>query len=338
MSPPSTPGDVEAEEECASSSGFVLAIVFLIVGLALGFLIGTRAKQLLAAIIVAPKAAATLAKTASAARQPPAPAAGDETTDMELLRPEEEEEAMGALVESFLNGNHAPGLDDHAQVQFNPIIMYRMKRVKEQQRIEREMKKRAESGEDSNPEDNSGDIVSYAKQSINVLIAAGARFSSLGNVNAAAQQQQERRRQLKSVEAYLAKQLEVDATRTTEPPEQQRRIGISVRKPTALQTALASSEPTSQVARFEHQIDQAKFARLQLKEAQRLNKVTYVFKDDEDDDEDGMDALRDDLRGQRISRIGRSVNAGDLALLQAEFSDVLEDVTPEDDDVDDDVE
>jgi len=312
----------------------------LVVGLIVGWLVGTRAKQLAAATKAIPKALASLTKTkrnaassasgagangaGSAAAQAAAAVSVANDVDAEPTPPEDEVlPDDDDVVNAFLNSNSTPGLDDHCDLEFNPVVLYQIKRAKEGARIAKIRDQMIAEGLD--PDDDSqmamiSQPVGRTKISaLAVLVAHGASVSRVRS-DTVDQAQKEQRRTLKTVEVYLTKQLEVDASRTQNGLQNSKRVGISLQQISALEVALHSSQYTPRFSREKRQINIATAARDQLREVQRTRPLP-VHSQSSSSFEDLFGA--GDGVAERVSRRGaEAISLDDLAAIQAEMGEM----------------
>lgn len=178
--------------------------------LIIGFLIGTRARQLAASVKMAGHALKALAMLAI-----PAADDGDDGADDDGDEAVEEDQSagLGDGIDDYLSYETNTGLDDHPEMVFNPILMYQIKLAKEAQR------ERAKLAAIEAMEGEGGVGSEYAmandfavkQNALAVLISVGARVTPIrAGTDGDAVAMQERRRLLKTVDVYLSKELEVD--------------------------------------------------------------------------------------------------------------------------------
>jgi len=185
---------------------------------------------------------------------------------------EREDEAAAAQaledVDDFLNSDQIPGMDDHAELEFNPIINYKIKIAKEEARKEQRRAQLIAEGYDP---DEMGDehamaAVGGGKQNaLATLVAVGARVKPMaGAMNAEAVAREDRRRTLRTIDAYLAKTYEADVARVATQPKPG-----AAKKLSALDAAKISETKRAGAdvdARFEGIINVVKHARTQLRD------------------------------------------------------------------------
>ena len=295
----------------------------LVIGLVIGFVTGARAKQMLSAMTNAARALVTLFKLrgADAAASPSAGDAGD----TEAVAPEtEEEEPAEEILLNFLNSEATPGLDDHAQLEFNPIVLYQMKKAKEHARQQKIREQILAEGLDPDDESSMAMLQSSAvglgnkANALATLIAHGARTTAVGNANAEDRLQKERRQQVKNVETYLTKQLNIDASRR-QTPRESKRIGGAAHT-SALEVAIVSSAPSPRALRNTRQVQIATAGRQQLAEFQRLHpEMSKPLPPTETEQRRGAEALSlDDLEAIRAEMADLQLEAEPMFELDPE--------------------
>ena len=295
----------------------------------MGFLTGARAKQLVSAIKRLPHALASLRNVLRDVFE-----TDEGVGQASLPEDEENEEDEQEVLLSFLNHNTNPGMDDHKDVVFNPIVLYQMRMAKDELRRERAREVMRLAGLDPNDVENA-DALANAKghrSALAFLIANGARFTPVADENAEARARKERRRQLKNIEVYLTKQLDIE----TKKPEARsrhslKRVGITVRKETALDVAL-ETRTSPRIGRIIRQLDIAKAARSQLKFIQRVRPLPIQIQQENDaleqqeivDDDSNsqiIGAFRNRAQNVRITNMQSSLDE-----LRREFADEFADM------------
>ena len=108
--------------------GFGVAMFFL------GFLLGTYRRRLRAALAAALLAATGMSKTSRAGNDGEGSMTDSDTDDGDEVESEEQ------VLEHFLSSVSDPGIDDHAELFFNPIVEYHMKRTEKE-----ELRKRSDA-------------------------------------------------------------------------------------------------------------------------------------------------------------------------------------------------
>lgn len=273
--------------DCASAgSGIIMAIAFGVFCLILGFVLGTRARQMLEAL----KAVGAMLKRVPLTLQISTQAAGADGAETVDGDGEDEAEEPADILDPFLS--HEQGMDIHPELVINPIMMYHIKAAKERLREEarlaalEEMKRalieeglsEAQADERVQLEADSGAGVIGGKLSaLQTLIAAGARVTPMSSSENAEQiALNDLRRQKKNIEVYLTKQHDIDTT-MTKPDERTRRVNAEGTKSVgayerAMQTA---KEPFGGAAakRDLETVDLARLARARLVNAVSKNKA-----------------------------------------------------------------
>lgn len=233
MSPPAPPDApnvtdagleaLEAAEECAAGLNFGIVAVVAVFALIIGFLIGTRAKQIVQAAKASAKAVLSIRELLKAG-------AADKNDDGEAEAAgeddEEEEQEPQELLEGFMNSDQINGMDDHPDIVRNPILLYHVKLSKDEAR--REKRKLALIAEGMDEEDAeqmlrdeaAGGMISGGggegkQNALATLIAAGARVTAVtgGQSNEAALAD-ERRRTARTIEVFLEKNRGIDTSKT----------------------------------------------------------------------------------------------------------------------------
>ena len=120
--PPTPAAPIETADEAGGGSiGLGLAISFFFQGLLLGLLLGARTRQLATAVKDLPRALASLQELMfkRQAEEQHDDGAAEEVADNDGDGTDE----PASILERFLSTEHAYGLDDHIDVERNPIIM-----------------------------------------------------------------------------------------------------------------------------------------------------------------------------------------------------------------------
>ena len=195
-----------------SMNGIVMLIIGLSVGFIIGFLWGRFGKKLLKML------QEMLAKAASKAPEPDNGEA-DAIEDPDE-GDEDDPEKLKEMLNTFLDSEMTPGIDDNPGIEFNPIFDYLIRRQKEQDRLEFAKKKAEEEGYEFDEGGDGPVAVGDGKQNaLALLIAAGARVTSIRSANSAAEAaQKEARRKMKNIETFLAKVMDVDVSTTKREP------------------------------------------------------------------------------------------------------------------------
>lgn len=202
----------------------IIVILVLIIGLMLGFLIGARTRQITAKMKNISKALASLSsliRMAEAEAQDDGAAAGD---DNEMEEEEGKEPDKDDPLEEFLQTDECPGLDDHGDVEVNPVIMYNIKLAKDAQRLQQRREALAAEGlsEDDIEERLAGGVEvggggggGVRANPLALLISVGARVeATAGSSDIEAVKRSEMRRKQRNINVFLNKTLDID-TRTT---------------------------------------------------------------------------------------------------------------------------
>ena len=298
-----------------------VAVAFLLVGMILGFLLGTRGRQLA-------QSAKAMAMNMPAIWSFKIPPKAEESNDDEG---KDENEALGGgdderpddILEEFMARGIENGLDDHPDLEINPVIMYQIKIAKEAKRME--MARAALRDEGMTEEEveermllasmGGANPVSAGKPSaFQVLIDAGARFSSVSSGSNEAALIQERKRQVRTIGVFLEKERGIDTGKDDK--------GTKTKPNTVLDPKKAGERPKSayQVAveTSEHGKDTqwlagemvgvAKRGRKQMLD--QKGKVKYVYVKE-----------KKELKELKQERAGKELKAEDLASIAAEFED-----------------
>ena len=281
-----------------------VAIGLLFAGIVIGFLLGTRARQLAASVKMIGRAALSLA----AFKMPDkGDDAGDDESEMEKL--DELKPVEG--IEDFLSLSSNTGLEDHPETEFNPVLMYQIKLARDALREQKRREALEKAGEEQ--DDGLAAEASDKPCALSVLINVGARvlpvMASDGAANAAAQ---ERRRLQRTVDVYLNRELSVE----TRGPAEKRR---GKKAKTALEKANDTKEQPiggTQALRYIRNLAIAKEGRNVLREWKKAHPELNQPLDDEDEDGGNMEEFRERMGGG-----GAQLDAGMLAMLQAEFDD-----------------
>jgi len=351
LAPP--PGEAPACEAEAGALGMGIVAAIAVLCIALGFLLGTRARQLLASaklILQAFKYMRGIKIPADDGADDDGAKDGDDDMD-------QEDESGSDLLEAFLTTDAEALLDDHQDMTINPVLMYQIRvaadRRKEEQRnmerrkaleaegldaaaIEQQLLEMAESG--AMP---SGAVAQKAC-ALNVLIEAGARVTALASSGGAeAAVKEERKRQQRSVEFYLRGRdvaVEKDKAKT--------RNAKGMHLKTASEVARDSEHARVGGSTFERAVRNlpiAKAGRNILRDYNERLLADKARRGEEDPEEwdaasDGDEAKRrqDDMGLQKRERGGGQINQADLMRLAAELGE--EDLIPDEGDNDSDVE
>ena len=200
----------------AASVGMIalwLAILIFVLGILLGFLIGTRARQIAESARSIPQALAHMSFKIPAAGLPDPGAGDDDEKDQE-----DEDDAnakLDSLLDDFIQDPNADAsLNDHPDLQISPVIMYNIKKSKEELRTQQLKAQLAAEGMTAEEieerlllgETGGGGAGGGKQNALSLLIAAGARVQAMsGGANADNIALQERRRAQRNVDTYLTK-------------------------------------------------------------------------------------------------------------------------------------
>ena len=221
--------DVDVEASCAAA-GFMSAGVTMAIAAAaliLGFLIGTRGRQILATMKVARETLTSWSfRVPSAAALAAADAdAGKDDNELETV-----EEDWTNTLDEFLSSEHILPLEEHPDVHINPILLYEARKAKEKAKEDRKLKAITEMREKLIAEGLSEDEIDermaegdatmldgapVRQNALAVLISVGARVvpgAASGSADSLALQ--DRKRQQKNIEMYLANSLMLDMRKT----------------------------------------------------------------------------------------------------------------------------
>ncbi len=336
--------------------GVVAAIALCM--LLLGFLLGTRGRQLLQALSRLPTAARSLTvriptATISISAPTVAPPAGVPTAGASGAETAVEEphlDRTADLLDSFFS-LASTGLDEHTELQVNPVLLYQLKQEKLQQRKLKKLEalrlslgesaeglSEAELAEKLAQQELAGghlDAADPKPNAINILIGAGARFTSTRNDSSEAIALNERRRLVRNVDAYLARTFQIPTRKDAKATQKRAsadkgrlRSAFEVAKeteylPHAVHSALVRAE------RCTRNVQQAREVLRAWEARRRQQRVRDGLPELEAlSDSDGEDGARveghtsaAELRRGGPRTLRRMPTAGDIATLQAEFLD-----------------
>jgi hypothetical protein len=184
--------------------------------LLLGFVLGTRAHQMLAAArMLAQKLAEALARASGedAGAKDDGADAGDDAVEAD----EGDDELIDLAIDSLFS--FEPSLDLHPELELNPVILHQIKIAKEEERRERTVKALQLEGvaeDEIEARLASGDTAGGGGAgkicALQVLVDNGARVTSAAaGKNAEQATLDHLRRQRRNVETFLSKQLGVEA-------------------------------------------------------------------------------------------------------------------------------
>ena len=288
-----------------------VAVSLLVAGILLGYLIGVRGRNLVAAL----KALANKAMSKGADKD-----GKDGENENEGVE-EDEEESPEDILEEFMYREATPGLDDHQDITLNPVVLYQINEAKKvkrkeayvaqckaegmtQEEIDEQLKMQAAGGA-------SVAVPQGKSNAFNILIMAGARVTPVSKDKGTdAALVQERKRQVRTIEAYLSRERNID---TSKPPKSTKPLrllqaGGQMKQLNALQKA----EETATVSigeehakRVMAMVGVAKRGRNQLRDLKQRGRISYAY-------------VRTKKEKKRNAGV---VNLDDLANLQAEFQE-----------------
>lgn len=309
-----------------------LAVVFLLVGLLIGFFVGTRGRQILATAKILHKAVRSFTVRLPDAAAVAAASQDDGGDD----RIEDEADPQTIDIQDWLSSDHVPGLEDHPDLEVNPVIMYQVRKAKDQAREERRLKQLSDTRERlleegvSESEINSrlmelegaGNAGQQMRNSLALLISIGARVEAgAGAGNADAVALQDRRRRARNVDMYLQNSLEVDVKKTA--PKKASSSGVRMKSAFDVAKESGSSSYDRSKMRNDAQPHVAKYARNLYREWKVKNKALLDTFDNGDSDEENAEKEGKKEKDEGHRRGGGMLDASDLAALQAEFADEL---------------
>lgn len=293
----------------------VVAISFLLVGILIGFLIGTRGRQIAASA----KAIAMNWPSIPSLRIPPREE--DEGKDEAEALGDEKEDDTADILEGFMARTMEPGLDDHPDLELNPVIMYQVREAKAAKRVEM---MRAALREEGLTEEEIEDRMYLASiggggnatgtgrpSAFQVLIDAGARVTSASDKAADAALVEERKRQVRTIDVFLSKERGIDTTKDPGTVAQKSREldpkKAGERPKTAYQVAHESRGNARDMQwRTSEMVGVAKRGRNQMR-AQK-SKIKYVYKKEKKDP-------------KQAKRGAMELKAEDLASIASEFEE-----------------
>jgi len=302
-----------------------LAVAFLLVGIIIGFLLGTRGRQ----IAASGKAILQNMPSMFSFKIPPQAEAEDEGKDDNEALGNDEAERPTDIMEEFLARGAESGLDDHPDLEINPVIMYQIKEAKAAKRIEQMRAALREEGMTEEEVDErmylaamgGANPASTGKPSaFQVLIDVGARFTSASSSSNEAALVQERKRQVRTIDVFLNKERGIDTgkdtgnkiSRSANAPSRQLDARKAGERPkSAYQVALESKINQKDHSQWlsSEMVGVAKRGRNLIRE--RKNKVGYVYVPEKKEAKE--------LKQEKQERAGKALNADDLASIAAEF-------------------
>jgi len=276
-----------------------------------GFLLGTRAKQLIKATKNAGKALISLRELLKSGAEDEEKDDGeaeavDDQVELDDSKPEE-------FLDEFFSMEITSGLDDHADIIRNPILMYHIKIAKDEQRREKRRQQLLADGVDEETVNQvmenemmglggSGGGGDGKQNALATLIAAGARVTSVGDSSTAeAAAAEERRRNARTIDTFLSKQRGIDVKKTTRPQGGASKLAMS-----ALDMAYKTSkEPYGgQMAKLtEQKVDIAKQGRVSLRAWQRTRKEIVFGEGERRSAKQAADLLSTDMQSALLAEL-----------------------------------
>jgi len=203
----------------------VLAVIFLLVGFAMGFLVGTRSSQLAAKMSQVGKAMLSLravfnvAEAAGGLAGAETAAGDDDAADAQDGDDDSKTAEDADFLEPFLDLDSSEGLDEHPDIELNPIFMYRIKQVQEVKRLEAQRQSLLAQGVSEEEVEQlmlamgeHGGGGRPMNSPLAVLISVGARVEAVkGKTTEEMQKKVEVRRKQRNVNVYLTKTLQVES-------------------------------------------------------------------------------------------------------------------------------
>jgi hypothetical protein len=237
---------------------------------------------------------------------------GDSTS---IKEPDPTELDLSDGVAPFMDFDLNPGIDDNPQLFFNPIMEYRIKQSKEEERLRKRQAQLLLEAEEAGVE---GELTVTKQNSLALLIAAGARFEpvSAGKDD----QMKEARRKVKNIETFLNKHMDIDV----KPVQKQAKSKEMNNKSTVTvyEKAMETAYKRHGGLMSERAVKSAQASRNQLRDFHRRNPNFIPEPTRHPEDELQEEADEELARRGRISKVDRrggGVNASDLSALRAEF-------------------
>lgn len=323
-----------------------VAVAMLLVG----FLLGTRARQ----IVASAKALGAALKQLSF-RIPPPAAEADAAAPTSSGADDDIEDEGGAAesadLGAFLDFEQS-ALDDHPDAEVNPVLLYQIRQEKERQRAVKRLEAiRAQLGDTEGMSEEqihervleveasgASNMLGREKASaIALLTQLGARFTAVSKGGASeAQAGAERRRLARTVETYLSRTLSVDTHKEAAAARRDRKEGGRMR--TAYDVARDSGGHTllRTHARETHNHELVKYARTLYREWEQRRRAAHPD-EPESEDSDGETASSKAAK-ERVSRVrrGHGGDAGGMRMPTAnDIAALREELGGDDEDEDD---
>lgn len=289
-----------------------VAIGMLIVGIIIGYYVGVRGRNLVAALKALTK---KMSKDMASD--------GDEAEGLD----EDEEEKPEDILEEFMYREAMPGMDDHPELTLNPVLMYHIKEAKAKKRQEMyraQLKLEGLSDEEIEERMNLGGdgsglsgIPQGKPNAFQILIMAGARVTAVAQGSQGDQAIiQERRRQTRTIDVFLAKERSIDTSKALKNKKPPRLLqpGLNMKQLNALQKAQETAvHPIGEdyAKRMTEMVGVAKRGRNMMRDQKARGKLTYVYVKEK------KEKKRRDAANKEG---GGGLNLDDLAALQAEFA------------------
>lgn len=285
--------------------GSGLSVALMLVCLLIGFLLGTRGRQIVAAI----KAAGQAIKSLSFKIPMPASLMGQSQTQGEddgEKNEEDETDENEIGIDDFIQPSDADnGLNDHPDIHLSPVLLYKIKRSKEELRAQQRRAALLAEGFDEGEveermalEKETGGGGGGRANPLALLISVGARVeATAGGDSAEAAKVQERRRLQRNVDQFL---LRVDGIEKFRADEKDEKVHIG-RVKTAFEVARETAiRPIGGPAREREvaNLHRAKDARNLLREWQKQNPIgekgSLLQIDYDENDDEAREELREE--------------------------------------------
>lgn len=321
-----------------------LAIALLFVGLFLGFLVGARAKVLTALrqlgkavrsfVLKIVQEASSSSSSSSKDSANSASSGGEDDSKLE-------EELRGEIdlsdVAGFLNMAEEPGLDDHPDLYMSPIVLYQIKKHKEEQLQQQRKNFLAAEGHTEEEIEEmmaagvkaGGEATAARANPLALLISVGARVEAVRKKdNSDALARVERRRMQKTIDVFLNKTRDIAVKREDQKLRTERGARIKTANEAAKEI-LKDDEDAGKAFRLNRNVAAAKMAREQYRYWKATAKPTYVYNEENDEGSDGDEptftkSKKKDAGGGGGGLWGKvrgGIDVSALARLQAEYLD-----------------
>ena len=295
-SEPSSEADIGAAIAEFAQNPIITLLIGIVIGLLLGAPIGYYYRKKAKAAGAAPseKAKAVAAAMSKDAGQ------GDSSS---IKDPDAVEDELLQLV-NFLDINANPGIDDHPDLHFNPIIEYQMRQAKDRERKERMEKAAIEAGLTLEELESQGIAIGNQRNALATLVAAGARLEPVHRGDTAAEaHKKEARRKVKNIETYLIKQALTQAQDSAATAAAAKRMAEKARNAKKVVTVYDKAMDTvvnrHGGTRGDKVVVSAKAARNQLRDFLRRNPRFLAHLNIEFDDDDGRQTQAELIKKNR---------------------------------------